>query len=268
MLEYTKIMNERQRNLVLAAVIVGTAGVACTSRASRIEGSVQPSQTVVNSPTLTETITFDTVTPSPTFNPTPSPTLKPTRTSRPTVIATPTPNIYETQQSQLRTLENAERGDPFELNNASVTRVIRFPWEGGDAYIVELNDSVTAFQSDCIKVALEESGKLGGQVENGIWEPKAQMDVIRGKVKLSSNIAGSLLEPLGLKTPFVDLDEIRNNDVTYDCDVTTLGERGNASIGKIFEAARSQLEKIYPRIKQLGRIFGKALDLLERSLEP
>jgi hypothetical protein len=197
-----------------------------------------------------------------------------TKTQRPTPTFTPTPNIIETQKAQWQKLENAERGYEFELTNPLVTRIIRFPWQGGDGYWVEFNNDMTVFQSDCVKQALEDSGKLGDQVQEGIWEPNASINEARGRVKFSSNIAGPVFEPLGIQVPFVDLDEIENGGKIYDCKVTTLGdtigeggERIKIGIGEIYEAVRPQLEKVYPRVEQLGKIFGNLLDLIDQSVE-
>ncbi len=137
---------------------------------------------------------------------------------------------------------------------------------------MELNipggNGVTAFKSDCVKEALEESGQLGEQTSDGIWEPEnARIDVVKGQVTFSSNILGNALEPFDLKTPFVNLDEIVNDQTTYDCEVTTLGQNAERSLRKLYEAARPQLEKVYPSLKQIGRILGTLLDIVEQRLE-
>ncbi len=74
--------------------------------------------------------------------------------------------------------------------------------------------------------------------------------------------------------PIVYLEEIENNGKIYNCKVATLGdsigegkERVKITLKEIFEAAKPQLEKVYPRVKQVGRIIGNMLDLIDQSLE-
>lgn len=165
-------------------------------------------------------------------------------------------------------MENAERKDPIELIDAQITRILF----AGGFYWVEANitgeEGLTLFQSDCIKDALEETGGLGRQIEPGIYEPGSQIDVIRGNVKLPSDAIGGIIEFAGIKTPFVDLTEIENNGKTYDCDVVTTDESASTSLKSAYEELRPVLEKVYPRIKQIGNIVGNLLDLAEQKSEP
>ena len=66
-----------------------------------------------------------------------------------------------------------------------------------------------AFQSDYIKEALEESGELGKQVDDGIWEPGVKIDKVQGRIKLPSTILANIFKYIGIKTPVVDLDKLK-----------------------------------------------------------
>lgn len=220
---------------------------------------------------LTDTKTLEaskTSTPTHTLKPTQTPTRTLTPTFTPTFTRTPTrtPDYKATQEVQWGKIVNSEKGDKFQLINPEVTRIIRY-FLDGESYWVEINNGLTAFQSDCIKEALEKKGELGEQKSEGIWEPKAKLDEMTGKIKFSSNIIGSLLKPIGIKTPFVDLTEVKNEGESFNCDVETTDEAGKAGLREIFEAAKPQLEKVYPRVKQVGRIFGMTLDLIEQKVK-
>ena len=239
---------------------LGMAAAAISLGITGCNGAAAPSPSLIREPTPLSSPPPDAF---PTLGFTPTSTL----TATPPLTPTPTPDIFATQQFQWRDIENAEWGDAFQLSNPTITRIVR----GGKYYWVEVNipgkKGFTAFQSDCVKTALEDSRYLGEQTSDGIWEPETSIDFMTGRVKYPKDVLGNLFEPLGIKTPFDDLDKITHNGKVYDCNVSTLDEEGKRSIREIFEILKPQLEKIYPRIKQVGRIFGQLLDLAEQKLE-
>lgn len=156
-------MAERRKYTKELAVAFSLAALAgCSSLEERNPAGDGPSE---QNPTKAKTSTP--VPPTETSIPTP------TRTPSPTLTPTPTPDWRATQEAQWINLENAERKEEVELNDAEVTRILF----AGSNYWVEANiegeEGVTLLQSDCVKDALEEEGELGRQVRTGIYEPGA-----------------------------------------------------------------------------------------------
>jgi hypothetical protein len=235
------------RNVGLIMFIASLTSASCDAH--------DPLQTLTPQPDNTlEIVPTETPFPTATVTLTPTPTRTPTPEPSPTF--TPTPNIRETQAVEWENMLNAEMGEEVSITNPLVERIIRFQLPTTDrlgikdAYSVEVTvpgarQKITLWQSDCIYEALRESGQLGSEVMPGVWEPGAVIDHITGRVKMSRNVAmGMLLDALGIGTPIVDLDEVINDGVSYECEVVTTAEGAVITAREMLDALRSYLDRI------------------------
>jgi hypothetical protein len=255
-------MRDREHWVVRVGRAISAIGLVSSASCAGIESS--PTKVLASTPLPSFTNTSP---PTETLLPTQTHASVPTETHIFPPIASSTPNYRATQEDQWLGLENAERGDAVELSSIVVTRII----QGGNFVWVEVNipgeEGVTLLQSDCVKDVLTDTGQLGKQVDEGIYEPNVQIDNLRGTVKVASDIYGGILDDVGLKVPVIDLTEIENQGTTYNCDVATTDEEVRSSLSKVYKALRPYLEKIYPRLRQVGDIVSKTLDLIEQELD-
>jgi len=203
-----------------------------------------------------------------------TPISSPSPRSIPEITPPPTPDIYATQEAQFLDLKTAEAGEPLVIIDAITKEVVSFPWEGGQAYmaILELpgkeQGGFTALQAGCVLEALKEGQELGEKKAEGIWQPpNAKIEVVKGIVRLPATILGNFLKLFGIETPVVDLTQIQKDGKVYECKEETLVEKEKASLRRIFEKAKPQLEKLYPQIEQFGDILGGLLDLAEQEIK-
>jgi len=158
----------------------------------------------------------------------------PTATRTPVIEFTPGPTSLEQHDLDLKkAISQARKNEILSLDNALFRHIIRFPWEGGQAYVATLGIAengkiaypAVATSVDCLYNSLRENNQLGNTIIPGIWRPNQRIDRVVVNVTVPQSVA----------TPIVifnmrDLDYKGKN---INCVEETALDRLSDFIGKI-----------------------------------
>lgn len=235
----------RRKFLYLTLMSLGGTAVSCASPSSKTPEPV-PFPQVKPTPSPKRASTF---TPEPTATtvqvikgPSLTPVIKEIPTSSPTsttvvrIEPTSTLTVGEKHDLEIKhRLEQAQKDEIVRLDDVLVEKVLRFPWEGGQAYIATLDTlnpnekpeiAAVLLSADCLYETFRRENELGSAIFlGGAWKPEKRVDHLTAEVSAPSAI--------GVPVPILNTKSVTYKSLTQSCKEETALERLKEAAAKI-----------------------------------